>query len=238
MWDRVGHNFSQAPRVLDVGAGQGWAIEFLQTKFPGLDAVAIEQWEPSQEYIRTQLGATVLDLDIEDDWPAELQDSFDLIILRHTLEHLLDPLKTLRQIRACLKKTGLAYICVPNALCIRAGHLINVDYFRPIHTLYFNPFTLQQLAARAGLSPTTMESTGEVWGTFKSAPASEPSIDCRGSYPEQRDYLKARLAETKWGSRRHIVLITLSRLANMWLPKPAVRVLGRIIRAKVFRRML
>ena len=238
MWDRIGHDFTQAPRVLDVGAGQGWAIEFLKTKFPKLDAVAIEQWEPSQEYIRTRLMASVLDIDIEDDWPHELHDSFDLIILRHTLEHLLDPLKALKQIRACLDDRGIAYICVPDAMGrFKAGVAVRTDFFRPVHLHYFNRFTFQELTARAGLSPTALGANHEIWGSFKRAPLAERSIDGRGSYPEQRDHLKARLAETEWASRKDIVVFTLGRWANMWLPPSVVRALRRIYRWKLFRRL-
>ena len=237
MWERIGHEFTQAPRVLDVGAGQGWAIEFLKTKFSQLDAVAIEQWEPSQEYIRTKLKASVLDIDIDDDWPPELHNSFDLIILRHTLEHLLNPLKTLIQIRASLNDRGIAYICVPNAMGpLKAGLPVRADFFRPVHLHYFNRSTLQKLTARAGLAPTALETTGEVWGTFKRGPESELPIDGHRNYIEQREFLSVRLAETEWLARKVIVYWALSRWANRWLPTPVVGALGKIYR-RISRRL-
>ena len=98
MWDRIGRYYPESPRLLDVGAGQGWAIEFLLKRFPAPEAVAIEQLKQSQDYIQNKLGARVLDMDIGDDWPEEDQDSYDLVIFRHSLEHIWDPLKVLRRL--------------------------------------------------------------------------------------------------------------------------------------------
>ena len=230
MWDRIGHYYSEPQRLLDVGAGQGWAIEFLLKRFPTLEAVAIEQWKPSQDYIQNTLGARVLDLDIGDDWPDGDQVSYDLVILRHTLEHIWDPLRVLKQIAVRLRDTGYAYIVVPNALRIKPGQPVRTDAFRPVHLHNFNEFTFQRLAGRAGLAPVEMDATGgEIWAMFKRGePVTDPTIG-HNSYPEQRAHILQRLAQTKYHDRRRIVRYTLAKFAPRWVPRPLKRVVHRVI---------
>lgn len=218
MWDRISGFYPDGPAsLLDIGAGQGWAIEYIKNMFPGTQAVAIEQWKPSQEYIVNQLGADVVDADINTVWPDSLHDRFDLAIFRHTLEHLEEPLKALRQIAACLSPTGHAYIAVPNAMAIRPTTPVRTVFLRPIHLHYFNASTLTALAAKAGLVPVALEAGNEVWGLFKRAEpdtklAAVPEIDSA----EQKEFLLSRLRGTRWTDAMQEI-----RMAIRWRIKGA-----------------
>jgi SAM-dependent methyltransferase len=203
MWDRIGMYYPDGPTsVLDVGAGQGWAIEFLLSKFSDLEAVAIEQWKPCQEYIRNSLGAQIVDVSITDDWPSDLHGRFDLVILRHTLEHLEEPLKTLQQIGKCLSPEGHLYLVVPDAMSIKAGTPMRTYAFRPLHLHYFNRYTLGRMARLGGLYPLTMDDSvttgdhGETWGLFGNTDRSlmDEAFYTFNSYATQREYLLERMA--------------------------------------------
>jgi len=201
MWDRIETRYADGPRqVLDIGAGQGWAIEFLKSKRPSLAAVAIEQWKPSQDYIRNELGAEVVDVDLNEDWPASLGGRFELVIFRHTIEHLEEPLKALRQIHRCLADGGYAYIVCPNAETIRPDRAVRTDFLRPVHLHYFNRTTLQRLAIRADLVADVFDSRGELWGLFRKRRDNEPVGDVAGenSYERQRKFLAQRLRGARW----------------------------------------
>lgn len=223
MWKRIAKHYPDGMKsVLDIGAGQGWAIEFLQQKVPNLQATAIEQWEPSQRYIKERLGAEVVDVDINDDWPVELTGKFDLVILRHTLEHLEEPLKVLCQIARCLSDKGRLYLAVPNLMAARPGTHMRTDFLRPVHLHYFNPTTLGRLAARGGLVPVEFEGVGEIWGMFRRASGKAENSGVGDDdpnaigYTEQRDLLAARIRQS-WLNDR----IALARMCVRWWIKGA-----------------
>ena len=50
-----------------------------------------------QKHIKEKLNSKVVDVDIDGIWPENLHGKFDFIVLRHTLEHLLNPAQTLSQ---------------------------------------------------------------------------------------------------------------------------------------------
>jgi SAM-dependent methyltransferase len=222
MWDRIQPWYPHGPSsLLDVGAGQGWAIEFLKGKFPGMAATAIEQWPPCQDYIRGQLGAEVVDIDISADWPSSLHNRFDLIIFRHTIEHLEEPLAALTQIAAALAPGGHCYLVTPNAMFIHPGQPILTDYFRPVHLHYFNADTLSRLAARAGLIPTVIDSQGELWGLFR-RPALGEAAAAQGCVTpaEQRAFLRRRMADARGTDYRRLLRMALRRVMAIFSHRP------------------
>ena len=50
---------------------------------------------------------------INSEWQKGNEKKFDIIIVRHVLEHLLDPLNSLKKVRETLTHSGVAYIAVP-----------------------------------------------------------------------------------------------------------------------------
>jgi SAM-dependent methyltransferase len=198
-----------------VGAGQGWAIEYLRRKYPTMQATAIERWEPCRIYIRDRLGATVFDVDLDAPWPEELRGRFDLVILRHTLEHLTEPRQALENITAALAPGGATYIVVPNALRIRAGMAMRTDFFRPVHLHYFNEHTFRRITERAGLTPRSFAAESELWGLFGRAEAGTRDGAARNTHDEQRSLLTRRLAESAWQDRRTIARAYLRHAARV-----------------------
>ena len=154
-------------RLLDVGAGQGWCIEYLKRKYPSRQACAVERWPDAQRNIEQRYGARIIGSDIDGEWDKGTEGSFDLVVFRHTLEHILDPKPVLEQIRRHLSADGLAYIVVPSLRGIRRPLFHN--WFRPVHVSYFCGDTLESLARQAGLEPVVMEERGsnEVWALFR-----------------------------------------------------------------------
>ncbi len=169
MWDIIEPFFKDKKllKVLDIGSGQGWALEFLQKKFEYIEATAIEQWKPSQEYLMNKLGVEVIDKDIDSSWINDLNKKYDFVILRATLEHLKNPNLVIKQIQLSLDKGGLAYIMVPNVEYI-GNQPVRTDFFRPVHLHYFSPETFKALCSKWGLFPIKSEFGSEMWGLFKS----------------------------------------------------------------------
>lgn len=97
----------EAARILDVGCGQGWALQ-LFTKL-GYRPVGITLG-PDYEVCKAA-GHEVLAQNIHDlDFPDR---SFDFVFCRHALEHSIYPLFTLHEMRRILVPRGHLYVEVP-----------------------------------------------------------------------------------------------------------------------------
>jgi len=82
--------------------------------------------------------------------PLEVE-SFDCITMFETIEHLTDPLKTVKHCYKLLKKNGLLVIQTGNINSLYAkitGR--NNNYFLPGHLVYFSERTLKRLLEEAG----------------------------------------------------------------------------------------
>lgn len=97
-------------RLLDVGCGQGHFLNL--AKRCGWEVAGVELAASACEYARQKFGIDVINKAIEE---AHFEDeSFDVITLWNVLDHLLDPLGMLKEIRRVLKTDGILVIRVPN----------------------------------------------------------------------------------------------------------------------------
>jgi len=143
--------FNQPPKnILDIGSGEGKNLKALKTHFNEAELFAIEPSSTSNNLLKN-MGANVIGTDVENDWHQNYPEKFDLIIMRHVLEHLMDPINTLRNIRKTLSENGIIYIAVPNNLTPRS-HLES-HWFRVVHTYYFNKYSLKNTCTKIQLNP-------------------------------------------------------------------------------------
>lgn len=141
----------RAAPVLEIGCAQG---EFLAEI--GALGIAAEGVEPSRamaEYGRSAYGLKVLD-GVYDDLP-ERPAWYGLICLFHVLEHVADPLATLRRIRRELRPDGHLLLEVPTL-----GDCQLALIFKTIHPTTFVRETLEAMLALAGFVPLLVEERG------------------------------------------------------------------------------
>jgi 2-polyprenyl-3-methyl-5-hydroxy-6-metoxy-1,4-benzoquinol methylase len=144
-----------AIRYLEVGCGSGASVRAatdLGWKATGIDI--------DPELIDTGVGQHGADLRCTPLLQAGFNDeSFDFIRLRDVIEHLPDPLESLRKIRCLLRPGGVALIVAPNegALVNRLRRLAGmkrtmISYAEPPHHIHgFTPVTLKLILERANL---------------------------------------------------------------------------------------
>lgn len=138
------------PRILDIGASSGWLLQSLKTAFNGW-VVGVEPGDAYRAYAEAQ-GIEMypsIEALIERKSPK-----FDLVSMMHVLEHLPDPVATLRQIREnLLDPYGVLLIEVPNFY----AH----DSYELAHLTCFTPNTLEQTLSQAGYRVHTLLKHGE-----------------------------------------------------------------------------
>lgn len=129
--------------TLDIGASSGEFV-FLMSHNQ-YNAFGIEPHQGYAEYaqsmnLNVRNGSLLRSLDHFD------KKNFDLITMFHVLEHLADPVGSLKSIGETLKNSGTLYIEVPNATRLGSPRYM---FFRA-HTLYFTHASLRHLLACSG----------------------------------------------------------------------------------------
>ena len=151
--------FPDKIKLLDVGAGTGFAFLTLPESVK-VESFAIETSDKCLPYLKSN-GVSIQGTNFSDNFGQ----GYDFVVARHVLEHVLDPIRFLKDIRLSLKDTGYAYIAVPNAFYFNRDKAHS--FFRHIHTYYFNHKTLQLICEAAGLYPFKYGHNGDIWAILQ-----------------------------------------------------------------------
>ena len=144
-------------KICEVGAGNGDVI----TCFRGADLFAVEPSQNCRETLKRK-GVVVLGESINSA-EANVPATFDIILMRHVLEHVYFPSKLLRDIFPRLSDNGIFYIAVPNVL--RPAFLGNFTY---PHISHFSKYSLTYLFEREGFEIWKIqEDADEIWCIVK-----------------------------------------------------------------------
>lgn len=164
-------------RVLDVGSGNGAFLLIAQTL--GYKATGLEP-DPHAVSLARKSGCTVHAGSLpHPDLPRE---HYDHITLAHVLEHLHDPLATLRECLTLLRPGGRLWVQTPNLE--GAGHAYWGSDWRglepPRHLVLLTPESLQRTLCEAGFRETRLlPSPLEAHEMFRHSLAIRLGIDTR-----------------------------------------------------------
>jgi SAM-dependent methyltransferase len=159
--ERVGlmtpHLQTNAPRYLDVGCSTGFVVE--AARDAGWDAIGLDLNPSAVEFGRSR-GLDVRAVALEDAGFAD--GSFDAVSLFDVLEHLLDPVSTLRAATRLLRPGGIVFLYVPNY--DSASRLLmgkDAHFIWPTHHLnYYTPATIRDLLQRERFDPVYVATEG------------------------------------------------------------------------------
>jgi SAM-dependent methyltransferase len=130
---------------LDFGCGSGGLVRYARSQ--GVGSVGFE--EGSIANLVKSTGIPVLG---SADLPGHA-GGFDVVTAIEVVEHLTDPMETLRQIRRLLKPGGLFFYTTGNARRYR-NRLLERSYCVPeIHVGFFEPSTMTTALLNAGFRP-------------------------------------------------------------------------------------
>lgn len=145
-----------ATSFLDVGSGSGGFLERLRLRLPSATLAAVEPAAPARDALRVRMPDVTFVAD-QAEQLGQVAVRFDVITLLQTLEHLHDPLATLRGALQCLNPGGLLFATVPNRrslAVLRRGR--GADCFaNGTHLQFFSNKSLFTLMRRAGFRQVT-----------------------------------------------------------------------------------
>ncbi|WP_139111121.1 class I SAM-dependent methyltransferase [Stappia indica] len=130
-------------RFLDIGSGSG-EILYMARK-AGFEVTGVEPNTGYADYTREELGLPVQNCTFEE---ADLPKAhFDILNLSHVLEHLPDPLASLRFLNTLLRPGGILCVAVPDI-----GHASHAPWtrFHYAHIHNFSHETLKAMVLKAG----------------------------------------------------------------------------------------
>jgi len=138
----------RSARILDVGCGYGSALRH----FTGLGYATLAGVELSDRRVRVarRLGVPIFQSTAEEmDAVGDLAHAgpFDAAFTWHVFEHVVNPVRSLRNIAALLKPDGVLFVCIPNA---EAEHLLQMAHYAP-HIHSWSPHSLATALHLAGL---------------------------------------------------------------------------------------
>lgn len=134
-------------RWLDYGCGNGGLVRFARQQHCGIEIYGFEEgWIADKA---RESGIPLLNRsDLEG-----AEENFDVVTAIEVMEHVTDPLDTLRKIRNLLTPGGLFFCTTGNARKHR-HHLLEWPYIIPeIHVSFFEPGTLEEALKRTGFRP-------------------------------------------------------------------------------------
>lgn len=146
----VGAKGIEAPeRVLDIGASTGILLETFKRTYNS-DITGVEPGDAYRAYAENK-GIRMFD-SIEG-LITDQPEKFDLVSMVHVLEHLPDPVGTLREIRKdLLAKDGVLLLEVPN-------YYIH-DSYELAHLACYTPHTLAEVVKQAGFELISLHGHG------------------------------------------------------------------------------
>ena len=143
-------------RILEIGSATGRFLDALSS-LSVEEAVGIELTEDYANYAKKQ-GFSVHTTPVEH---LNFKDEFDVVFMFHTLEHVADPLSTMRAIHKSLKAGGTFIGEVPNQndwrIKIFDNEVIKRFHYDPFHNYYFSPETLGNYFKICGFTDIKLE---------------------------------------------------------------------------------
>jgi SAM-dependent methyltransferase len=137
---------TRAKRVLDFGCGDGSLVKELARSSPGVEFYGYDPGPRVKEGVEGNVHLSRTGIG---------EGDFDLIIMSHVVEHLMD-FSVLATLYSVLSKRGVVYVEVPNALLYqRYPQLEFMYYFDRLHVNHFTLESLSVLMEKYGFGLTT-----------------------------------------------------------------------------------
>lgn len=139
---------SKKNKILEIGSGHGFFLEAMEKL--NFDITGIEISREKRKLAKRITKRKILNLNLNKESLGD--EKFDVIMMFHVLEHLVNPIEFAKKLKQNITKKGKLIVEVPNS----DDQLLfqNIEYtkfyWQRGHISYFNPKTLQTVFKKAG----------------------------------------------------------------------------------------
>jgi len=155
-------------RILDIGSGYGFFLEEMKKR--GWDAEGVELSETGRKYTQDQIDVALHPRPLESLCLSE--NSFDAVTLFYVIEHLSQPISTLKEVYRILRPEGIILLRWPHSTPIvrlLGPFSKKLDlYHTPFHLYDFSPRTTRELLASASFEQIKTVVGGHTLSALKS----------------------------------------------------------------------
>ena len=204
-WERHGETSLQRPTIVEIGAGGGWNLARLPSHWQRIG------FDSDERFLR--LGRETFGVDMRrgffDEALAAAAEA-DCVLMSHVLEHVADPVATLRRLCAALRPQTLVLVEVPGVFRLHKTALDPMRYWQNAHTYTFCARTVTDTCRRAGLEPLAVDE----WIRLVLRPASRaqgPAVDDPALAASVERYL--RFCESAHGVAESVARLPLAGAA-------------------------
>ncbi len=140
--------------LVDIGCGNGQSLNII--KKLGWETWGIDP-DPKAVEVAKSTGAKVFQSNLPD--TGLPSDYFDVVILNHVIEHLHDPIASLKEVYRILKSGGMIWVATPNLKSegLRRFHFNWLHLDPPRHLVLFTPESLKLSCIKAGFNDVSLK---------------------------------------------------------------------------------
>jgi len=154
----VNHQFPKFGKLLEIGSGYGYLCDFFRKS--GWDVTGIEPNKALSIYAQNILHLNSLPCELEGgEFPDE---SFDVVLMMHVIEHLSDPMASLKLVWEKLKQDGMFILETPRydtltyKLLKKRERSLSCDG----HIFFYTSETLKEMCVKAGFEVVKIDYVG------------------------------------------------------------------------------
>jgi len=130
LFKRLLSEFNGKPiNILDIGGGSGWLLDTIKSVYPQVEITQVVDIDSQAKEIAERQGHRFFNGPVEE-FTSDIK--FDFVLMLNLIEHIANPLETLRQIQGMMNPGGLMLIKTPNTESLDA-RLFRSSYWGGLH---------------------------------------------------------------------------------------------------------
>ena len=144
--NRYDNNINSRKFVLEIGCSMGGILKYFKDKDWKVKGIDL-----GEEYIKFGRDKLEVDIEVGTVNSLKLDETPDLVIINHVLEHLLDPNEDIKKIFSLINSDSIVYVSVPGVkLMTRKKEMDFLRYIQNAHIFYFSLQTVKNLFSKNG----------------------------------------------------------------------------------------
>lgn len=157
------YELTKKGKLLDIGSGVGAILSVFNKK--GFQVEGVEPDSTTADFIRKKLNHKIYE-DLFDN--INLRKKYDIITISHVIEHVIDPIEFLENVRKNVNDGGIVFIEAPDIQKIYPYHREWYEWFEDGHLYSFSLNTLRAILLKTNYEIITIQRDSVYeWGVLR-----------------------------------------------------------------------